>query len=171
MNASSDNLRRALIVGLIISLLVAIASSIGLAASFVQPSLDLHELYRVSGLTRTAGFCFLGIYLIAGFAFPKPVVARMNPKKAARWEQMVQMIVGLICFLLIVISPHGYVYPEAEGWVTKSKAGTFSISSDVAKEYLWRGVRMWSAIPFYLSLSAAAFMRKFSRRSGVSLPS
>jgi hypothetical protein len=147
-----------------ISLLVAIAGCIGLAASFVKPTLDLHELYRISSLARTAGFWFLGIYLIAGFAFPNPPAARMNAKKAASWGQSVLMIIGVVCFLLIMFSPHTYVYPEVGGWVTKSKAGTFSISSDVAKEYLWRAVRMWSAIPLCLSLSVIAFTRRFLRQ-------
>jgi hypothetical protein len=166
VNASSDALRRALIVGSILSLLVAIASSIGLAASFVQPTLDLHKLHRISTLTRTIGFCFLAIYIAAGFAFPNNAAVR-EKVKASNWGSTALKTVCGACFLLIIFSPYTYVYPQADGWVTKSKAGTFTISSEVAREYLWRDVRTWSAIPFCLSLSAAAFMQKFSRRSGV----
>jgi hypothetical protein len=159
MNSSNDILRRALIVGSTISLLVAIASCIGLAASFIKPSLDLHELYRISNTSRTAGFYFLGDYLIAGFAFLG--VSSAPPTVSTQgWESRVLNLICAVCFLFIVFSPHTYVYPEAAGWVTKSKAGTFSISSDLAKEYLWRAVRMWSAIPLCLSLSAVAFTRK-----------
>jgi uncharacterized membrane protein len=164
MNTSTDILRRALIVGSTISLLVVIASCIGLAASFVKPALDLHELYRISSVARTASFWFLGSYLVAGFAIPNPPAAGMRAKKTSSWEQRVLMIIGIVCFLLIMFSPHTYVYPEAGGWVTKSKAGTFSISSDVAREYLWRGARVSSAIPLCLSLSVIAFSRKFARQ-------
>ena len=164
MNTSIGIVRRALIVGSIISLLVTIVSCIGLAASFVKPTLDLHQLHRISSLARTAGFWLLGIYVIAGFAFPNQTVAGMNAKRTSSWEQRALVIIGVGCFLLIIFSPHTYVYPEAEGWVTKSKAGTFSISSDVAKEYLWRTVRMWSAIPLCLSLSVIAFTRRFLRQ-------
>ena len=164
MNFSSGILRRALIVGSMISLLVTIASCIGLAASFVRPTLDLHRLHRISTFARTTGFWLLGIYLIAGFASPNQAVAGMNAKRTSSWEQSVLVIIGVLCFLLIILSSHTYVYPEAAGWVTKSKAGTFSISSDLAKEYLWRGVRMWSAIPLCLSLSVIAFTRRFLRQ-------
>lgn len=170
MNTSSDTLRRALIVGSILSLLVAIASSIGLAASFVQPALDLHKHYRISTLTRTISFCFLASYIAAGFAFPNKAAAHESVKVSNRGSTALKIVCGA-CFLLIMLSPYTYVYPQLDGWVTKSKAGTFSISSDVAREYLWRDVRMSSAIPFCLSLSAAGFMRKISRRSGVSAPS
>jgi hypothetical protein len=166
MKASSDILRRSLIVGSTISLLVAIASCIGLAAPFIKPTLDLHELYRISSLTRTAGFCFLGSYLVAGFAFPNEAAASV---KTSSLEPRVLKIIFVVCFLVIVFSPHTYVYPEAIGWVTKSKAGTFSVSSDVAREYLWRAVRMWSAIPLCLSLSVIAFARGFSLQAGLPL--
>jgi len=165
MNTSTDILRRALIVGSTISLLVVIASCIGLVASFVKPALDLHELYRISSLARTASFWFLGSYLVAGFAFPNSAGTRMKATKTPSWEQSVLMIIGVVCFLLIMFSSHTYVYPEAGGWITKSKAGTFSISSEVAKLYLWRSVRMSSAILLCLSLSVIAFTRKFARQA------
>jgi hypothetical protein len=168
--ASSDKLRHGLIVGSILSLLVAIASSIGLAASIVQPALDLHELYRLSTLTRTIGFCFLASYVVAGFAFPNKI-ARQRERKSLKLDSTALKIICGACFLLIMLSPYTYVYPQADRWITKSKAGTFSVSSEVAREYLWRDVRTWSAIPFCLSFSAATFMRKFSRRSSVTLPS
>ncbi len=166
MTASSDALRRALIVGSILSLLVAIASFVGLAASFVQPTLDLHKLHRVSTLTRTIGFCFLAMFIAAGFAFPSKAAVRERVK-TSNWGSTTLKIVCGACFLLVMLSPYTYVYPHADGWVTKSKAGAFTISTEVAREYLWRDVRTWSAIPFCLSLSAAGFMRKASRRSGV----
>jgi len=159
MNASSDILRRSLIVGSAISLLVAIASVMGLAASFIKPTLDLHSLYRMSSLTRTAGFCFLGGYLVAGFAFPNEAAASV---KTSSLEPRILKIIFAACLLVTVFSPHTYVYPEAIGWVTKSKAGTFSVSSDVAREYLWRAVRISSAILLCTSLSVIAFARKFS---------
>jgi hypothetical protein len=72
-------------------------------------------------------------------------------------------IICFICFLVIIFSPHTYVYPQGGGWITKTKAGTFSISSDMAIQYLWRALRMWSAIPLCLSISAAAFTWRFVR--------
>jgi hypothetical protein len=165
MNASTVMLRGVAIVGFAISLLVAIASCIGLAASFVKPALDLQELYRISSLTRKGSFLFLGGYLIVGFVIPNPPAAGVSVKKASSWEQRVLMIIGIVCFLLIMFSPYTYVYPEAGGWITKSKAGTFSILSDVAREYLWRDVRTSSAIPLCLSLSAIALIRQFARQT------
>lgn len=167
MKASTDTLRRAVAVGSTISLLVAIASCVGLAASFIKPNLALPELYRVASSTRTAGFCFLGSYLISGFAFLGAAPTGMNVK-ASSWESRVLKVVCSVCFLLIVFSPHTYVYPDAGGWITKSKAGTFSIPSGVAKEYLWRAVRMWSAIPLCGSLYVITFARQFARKRATS---
>ena len=163
LSVSTATFRRALIVASTISALVAVASCIGLAASFIRPSLDLYELSRISTLIRTAGFCFLGIYIVAGFAFPNEAAAPTNAK-ASSWPSTILKIICGACFLVVVLSPHTYVYPEPAGWVTKSKAGTFGISSDVAREYLWRAVRMWSAIPLSLALITIDFTRKFVRR-------
>jgi hypothetical protein len=163
MNASTDILRRAAAAAFVIAVLVALASCLGLAISFVKPTLELHKLYRVSSLARTAGFWFLGSYVVAGFAFLGAPSSPTNVKTRS-WESRALNILCGVCFLLIVLSPHTYVYPEAAGWVTKSKAGTFSISSDVAKEYLWRAVRMWSAIPLCLSLMIISFTREVMRR-------
>jgi uncharacterized membrane protein len=168
MNASSDMLRRAVAVGSAISLLVAIASCVGLAASFIQPDLGLPKLYRIASLTRSVGFCFLGSYLVAGLAFPKLATMRVNAKTTSTWERSVLVIIGVVCCLLVMFSPHTYVYPDAGGWITKSKAGTFSITSGVAKEYLWRAVRMWSAIPLCGSLYVITFARQFARKPATS---
>ena len=164
MNASTTILRRALIVASRISVLVAIASCIGVAGSFIRPTLDLHYLYRISTLTRTAGFCLLGVYIVAGFAFPNKA-ARMSVK-ASDWASTVLKIICGICILLVVLSPHTYIYPAASGWTTKSKAGTFSVSNEIAKEYLWRSVRMWSAIPLSIALLMIDFTRRFLRQAG-----
>ena len=164
INASTDKLRLAVTLAFAISVLVAIASCIGLAASFIQPPLDLHELYRIANWTRTAGFWFLGSYLIAGFTF-LGAAGTSTTVKTSDWESRGLKVIFMVCFLVVMFSPHTYVYPEAAGWITKSKAGTFSISSDVAKEYLWRAVRMWSAIPLSLSLLVIAFTREFTRQA------
>ena len=164
MNASSNTLRRARIAGFAIALLVAIASCFGLAASFLKPSIGLFELYRIASFTRTAGFWFLGGYLISGFAF-LGAAPKCADVKIPSWESRGLKIVCAICFLIIVFSPHTYVYPEVRGWVTKTKVGAFSISSDVAREYLWRAVRMWSAIPLCPSLAALAFLRRFAHNA------
>lgn len=157
-------LRRALGVGSMIALPFAIASCVGLAASFVKPAVDLHELYRISNLARTTSFWFLGGYLIAGFAFPNFARPRMNAKKPSSWEHSALMIISILCFLIIMFSPHTYVYAEAGGWITKSKAGTFPISSEMANVYLWRSVRMSSAILLCLSLAVINFKRNFARQ-------
>jgi hypothetical protein len=121
MNASTDMLRRVVTVGFAISLLVAIAGCTGLAASFIKPTLDLHALYRIASLTRTAGFCLLGSYLISGFAFLGAAPTLTNVMVSG-WTSRVLKIICVVCFLLVMFSPHTYVYPEAGGWVTKSKA-------------------------------------------------
>ena len=166
MSASPDALRRILIGGAAISLPVAVAACVGLAASFIQPTLDLRELYRIATLTRGAGFFFLGGYLISGFAFLGAAPAGTDLTMSGRWWRVVKAACA-ICFLLILLSPHTYVYPDAGGWITKSKAGAFNIPSGTAKEYLWRAVRMWSAIPLCGSLYAITFARQFARRGGM----
>jgi len=164
MTISNDTLRRLGTLGLIGSLLVAAPSCAGLLASFVEPTLELPQLYRISTLTREVGFCMLAAYIVAGFALPKQVDARATPK-ISNWKSKALSIIVLGCFVIIIFSPHTYVYPQAGGWITKSKAGTFSISADVAKHYLWRAVRMWSAILFCLSLAAIAFTWRLARQA------
>jgi hypothetical protein len=159
---STDNLRRALLAASAISLPIVIASCIGVAASFIQPTLDLLDLYRVASLTRTAGFCFLVGYLISGFAFLSAVPPRADMNMSGWWWRLLTIVCAL-CFLLILLSPHTYVYPSSGGWITKSKAGTFSVSSELAKEYLWRAVRMWSVIPLCGSLYVITFTSQFGR--------
>jgi len=164
VNPSTGIFRRVLIAVSIVSSLVAIASCIGLAASFLKPSMGLFELYRTASLMRTAGFWFLGIYLISGFALLSAAPKSAN-LKVSSWESRGLKIICVICFLIIILSPYTYVYPNAGAWVTKSKAGTFSISNDVAAEYLWRTVRMWSAIPLCGSLFVISFVRDLVRRA------
>jgi len=161
---SPDKLGRALSLAFAISLLVAIASCIGLAASFIKPILDMHELYRIASWTRTAGSWFLGSYLIAALAF-LGTFGTSTKVKITDWESRGLKVIFMACFLIVMFSPHTYVYPQAAGWITKSKAGTFDISSDLAKEYLWRAVRMWSAIPLSATLLVIAFTREFERQA------
>ncbi len=164
MSISIDTLRRLATLGLVASLLVAAASCVGLLASFVKPTLELPHLYRISTLTREIGFGMLAAYIVAGFALPTTVEARATAK-ISNWKSKALSIIVLGCFVIIIFSPHTYVYPQAGGWVTKSKAGTFSISADIAKHYLWRAVRMWSAIPFCLSLAIMAFTWRLARQT------
>ena len=145
---------------------VAIASCFGLLASFVAPMLDLRQLYRMSVLTREIGFCVLAAYIVAGFALPPTTIAAASgTEKMSSWKSKAVNSIVLGCFLVVVFSPHTYVYPQAGGWITKSKAGTFNISSDVARQYLWRALRMWSTISFCLSFSAIGFPWKLARRA------
>jgi hypothetical protein len=164
MTASKDTLRRLATLALVVSLLVAIASCVGLLASFVEPALELSHLYWISTLTREIGFCMLAAYIIAGFALPTKADPRATANMSG-WTSKALSIIVLGCFVIIIFSPHTYVYPQAGGWITKSKAGTFSISADIARHYLWRAVRMWSAIPFGVSLAAMAFMWKLARQA------
>jgi hypothetical protein len=80
MSISRDTLRRLGTLGLLVSLLVAIASCVGLLASFLEPTLELPHLYRISTLTREIGFCMLAAYIVAGFALPTRVEARATAK-------------------------------------------------------------------------------------------
>jgi hypothetical protein len=163
MSASVATLRRILIAGSAVSLTVAVVACVGLAASFIQPTLDLRELYRIASLTREVGFFFLGSYLISGFAFLGAAPTGADVAMSGWWWRVVKTICAL-CFVLILLSPHTYVYPNAGGWITKSKAGAFNIPSGTAREYLWRAVRMWSAIPLCGSLYVITFTRQFVRR-------
>jgi hypothetical protein len=169
MSSSSAFLRRALIVASTISVLVVFASCIGVAGSFIRPTLGLHQLYRISTLTRTAGFCFLATYIVAGFAFPSK--AARTSLRASDWVSRVLKIICGTCILLVMLSPHTYIYPAAAGWITKSKAGTFGVSDDVAREYLWRAVRMWSSIPLGIALLVIDFTRRFLRQPASKLTS
>jgi hypothetical protein len=164
MKASDNTLRRVLIAGSAISLLVAVASCVGLAASFIQPALETHDLYSAATFTREAGFFLLGGYLVSGFAFLGAAPQRADVSMSG-WSWRVLKVICALCFVLILLGPHTYVYPEAGEWITKSKAGTSNISSGMAREYLWRAVRMWSAIPLCGSLYVIVFARQFVRRT------
>src|SRR5229473_2115516 len=124
IDASTHKLRRALSLAFAISLLVAIASCIGLAASFIKPILDLHKLYRIASWTRTAGSWFLGSYLIAALAF-LGAFGTSTKVKITDWESRGLKVIFMARFLIVMFSPQTYVYPQAAGWITKSKAGTF----------------------------------------------
>lgn len=171
MNVSPAILRRALIVASTISVLVAFASCIGVAGSFIRPILDLHRLYRIATLTRTASFCFLAAYIVAGFAFPSGAAARSRPQ-ASSWASTVLKVLCGACFLFVVLSPHTYIYPDSSGWITKSKAGVFSVSNSVAREYLWRDLRVSSSIALGVALLVINFTLRFLRPPAtVAMPS
>lgn len=162
MGSSDAIFRRALVLATTMSGLVVFASCVGVAVSFIKPTMGLPQLYRISSLTRTIGFCFLAIYIIAGFAFSRE--AARTTVKPSDWVSRALTISCATCILLVVLSPHTYIYPAESGWITRSKAGTFSVSNDVAREYLWRAVRMWSAIPLGIGLLVIDFTRKFGRQ-------
>jgi len=161
MNQSDQGSGTALTVGLAIALLVVILSFMGLMSSFVKPLLELPDLHRIADLTRRAGFCILLGYLAVGFVLTAAHVPMRVRIKS--WERNALNMILALCFLVIILSPYSYVYPEANGWVTKSKSGTFKISEEKAKDYLWRDVRMWSTIPLGLSLLVIFFVRDIGR--------
>lgn len=163
MNPSASILRRALIVASSMSVLVLLAGCTGIAGSFLRPTMDLNQLYRIATFTRTASFCFLAAYIIAGFAFPSEANARSRPR-ATSWASTTLKVLCGACFLLVVLSPHTYIYPDSSGWITKSKAGVFSVSTNVAREYLWRDVRVSSSIALAIAMLVIDFTRRFLRQ-------
>jgi hypothetical protein len=158
MNPDARRLWQVSTLALTISVLCAAAAFGGLLCSIVKPNVDLHALYYLDRAWGRAGIVLLVLYFILGLAIDSLYKSvpdiRAQTKFSSRHMQVLK-ISAAFCVLLVILSPFLYVYPSGSGWITASKVSTIAVTETVAREYLWRGIRMWSGIVLWPGLGIA----------------
>jgi hypothetical protein len=158
MNPDSRRLRQVSALALTISVLCAAAAFGGALSSILRPNVDVQLVYRLWKVWGKTGIVLLVFYGLVGlaldFAYKSVPSIRAQTKLSDR-QLLILKLSAVLCLLLVVLSPHLYVYPSGSGWVTASKVSTTAVTEAVAREYLWRGIRMWSGIVFWPGLGIA----------------
>lgn len=158
MNPDLRRLRQVSALTLTVSVLCVATAFGGLLSSLVKPNVDLHVLYYLDRAWGRAGIVLLVLYFMLGsaidFLYKSVPDIRAQTKFSDRQMQVLK-ISAVLCVLLVILSPFLYVYPSGSGWVTASKVSTVAVTEAVAREYLWRGIRMWSGIVFWPGLGIA----------------
>ena len=129
-----------------------------LISSIIKPSVEPHLLFRFTEAYGKIGVALLIFYFLLGWAIDS--VYRSMPDmrsqiKFSKWQLRLFQFSAVMCLLLAIFNPHLNVQPSGGGWVTATKVSTDPITEAVAREYLWRGIRMWSGIVFWPGLGIA----------------
>lgn len=158
MNLDVRRLRPFSVLALTISISCAAAAFAGLLSSILKPKVELKIVYDVFRVCGKAGIVLLVFYgivsLVVDFLYRSLPEVRVKTKLSSQ-QLLILKISAVLCFLLVILSPYLYVYPSDSGWVTVSKVSTTAVTEGVAREYLWRGIRMWCAILFWPGLGIA----------------
>jgi hypothetical protein len=163
MNPASRRLQMVVsATALTVSVLCAAAAFGGLVGSIIKPNVELHLLFHLVDASRKVGIALLVLYFLLGSAIDylyKSVPDIQAQTKLSTRQLLIFKFSALLCLLLVILSPHLYVYPSGSGWITASKVSTTAVTEAVAREYLWRGIRMWSGIVFWPGLGIAFLAR------------
>ena len=161
MSVSMRLFKRVVVVVFSLCVVLAPIAVMGLAASILQPKVDMIQLYRVSDKATPWGFAFLFVYLVLGAALT--VFCNRLPKVHARLKSIASVrtrsgiseiawrvgwVVCMAVFLHSFLNPSRYVHPEGSNWISTGRAGPWVVSEQIAKGYLWSGIEWCFLIVF-----------------------
>jgi hypothetical protein len=158
MNLDLRRVQQVSALALTVSVLCAAGAFGGLLCSFLKPRVELQLVYHVWTVWGKASIALIVFYGILGLVIDfiyKSVPEIRAQTKLSNRQSLILKVGSVSCLLLVILSPYLYVYPSGSGWVTATKVSTTGVTEAVAREYLWRGIRMWSGIVFWPGLGIA----------------
>jgi hypothetical protein len=117
-------------------------------------------LYSTAVKAHVGGFLLLPIFIAAGAGLTALCRRTHIPLRITRnYVSTVVWVILLIIFLHVFLTPTRYVHPEGNAWISTGRAGSFAVSEEVARRYLWSEVE-WSFLIAFGGSSLLALASK-----------
>jgi hypothetical protein len=123
---------------------LALAAFAVLAVLFLQGSIETKFLYSITVEAHKGGFAVLLAFVVPNAGL-MVVCRRLNIpiRLTGKFIWKAVWVICILVFLHVFLTPARYVHPEANAWISTGRAGSWPVSAQVARRYLWNQME-WS---------------------------